>query len=408
MHVCDVVQFHSPLSGGVKRYTDDKTRYLASRPGWRHVVIVPSHRDAVTRIGPLTTHEVRSPALPGSKSYRMLVSRSAIRAVVTRERPDVIEVGDAYAAAWIAAGAAREQGIPVVAVYHSDYPRALGRTAERFAGPLARIALEPATRAYLRGLYSRMDATVATSRASARILAEDLGVRRLATVPLGTDTDLFRARPERSTIRGTLGVADDQVLLLYAGRLAREKHVRELPRMMDLLRDDGRFVLLIAGDGEQWRPIRAAERSAGDVRWLRYVSDSERLAQLYAAADLFVHPGTVETFGLSALESMACGTRVIGVEGGGLDALLEREAVAVKAARPDGASLAHAVRRAVALDEGEHERCERSRDVRDAHDWRTTYERLERLYERVAAAPRPAGGEGRSEGALCGATVPED
>jgi alpha-1,6-mannosyltransferase len=58
------------------------------------------------------------------------------------------------------------------------------------------------------------------------------------------------------------------------------------------------------------------------VKWIEYCTDPAELARYYRAADLFVHPGTQETFGLVALESQACGTPVVGIRGSRLDGII--------------------------------------------------------------------------------------
>src|SRR5690606_30633706 len=77
------------------------------------------------------------------------------------------------------------------------------------------------------------------------------------------------------------------------------------------------------GDGLQRPDLEELRAEAGDaITWLPYCSDSQRLAQLYRAADLFVHPGVQETFGLVALEAQACGTPVIGIRGSYMDRII--------------------------------------------------------------------------------------
>ncbi len=55
------------------------------------------------------------------------------------------------------------------------------------------------------------------------------------------------------------------------------------------------------------------------LTWIPYCSDAAELAGYYRAADLFVHPGVEETFGLVALEAQACGTPVVGIRGSYMD-----------------------------------------------------------------------------------------
>ena len=105
--ICDIVQFFSPMSGGVRRYVEEKVRYLLANTPHQHCLVIPSHRNAVTRLERRSIYEIRSPRLIGSASYRILMNRKQILAAVDAERPDVIETGDPYRAAWIGLEAAK-------------------------------------------------------------------------------------------------------------------------------------------------------------------------------------------------------------------------------------------------------------------------------------------------------------
>jgi alpha-1,6-mannosyltransferase len=366
MKLCDVVQFHSPLSGGVKRYIGDKVRFFARAEDGRahdHVVVIPSHRDAAGMVGRSRVYEVKSPRLLGSKSYRMLVSGRRLAAIIDRERPDLLEVGDPYRAAWIAVREARRLNIPIVAFYHSDYPRALGRTIRRFAGRVPEAALMRGINGYLRRLYANMDATlVATGRVEWTLTR--LGIRRLVRIPLGVDTEAFRPSRDRARLRRALGVGPDRTLLVYVGRLAREKSIDALLEMMDLLPAD-RFSLLVMGDGEKRRAVCNAAQRRSNIMWRPYSEHPARLSSVYAAGDLFVHPSITETFGLVSLEAQACGTRVIPVRNGGVEDTLRGETPRIVAAAPTADALAEAVLRGAALHEdADQRRLRRERIVR--------------------------------------------
>jgi alpha-1,6-mannosyltransferase len=71
--------------------------------------------------------------------------------------------------------------------------------------------------------------------------------------------------------------------------------------------------------------LQLQKRTEGAVSWIRYCADSTDLARYYRAADLFVHPGVQETFGLVALESQACGTPVVGIRGSYMDRIIFHE-----------------------------------------------------------------------------------
>ena len=128
MKVCDIVQFYSPLSGGVKRYIKDKIRFFASSaPSVSHVVIIPSHRDAVCEEYNTRICEIKSPSLVGSKSYRILISRKRILDLITTESPDIIEIGDPYRAAWIGLEAGRMRDTTFASTDTAIPGKALGK-----------------------------------------------------------------------------------------------------------------------------------------------------------------------------------------------------------------------------------------------------------------------------------------
>ncbi|MBN1556785.1 MAG: glycosyltransferase [Lentisphaerae bacterium] len=397
MKICDIVQFHSPLSGGVKRYIGDKIGFFAQQRDVQHVVVVPSMRNHVRLERRSRVYEIKSPPLLGSRSYRMLLARRRILALLQAERPDLIEVDDPYRSAWIALEAGRLLNVPVVAFYHSDYPRALDRTLERFAGNTVSAVCAAPIQRYLVSLYNRMDATiVATQRFRDALRA--LGIRRLTHIPLGTDTRAFYPRPSRAAIRSELGLPADARLLLSACRLSREKNVRAIVAMMDLLPPDGRPThLVLVGDGELagWVQRRAARRP--NIAWLGYCDDNERLAALYSAADLLVHAGTAETFGLVSVEAQACGTPVLGVRGGGLEESLRCEPRPLLADAPTPEALARAVQHALRRPEDASARHARAARVRGTFCIQNTCRRSLALYRslyaerrRAAAAPAPS------------------
>jgi alpha-1,6-mannosyltransferase len=80
--------------------------------------------------------------------------------------------------------------------------------------------------------------------------------------------------------------------------------------------------LLVIGDGSQRNQLRKLQARCKNVSWIRYCAEPTELARYYRAADLFVHPGVQETFGLVSLENQACGTPVVGIRGSAMDDLI--------------------------------------------------------------------------------------
>lgn len=325
MKICDITQFYSPLSGGVKRYVHEKIDYIQKHsPVDEHVLIVPGERSEVQTGERSRVYSIASPLLSKTSRYRALLNLRAIAEILEREKPDIIESGDPYQVSWKAISQARLLGIPIVAFYHSHFPEAYLRGSEKYLGKHIAAAVMRTARSYVRALYSRFDATFVPSEPLASILRE-WGVPNLHPVHLGVNTEAFTPWPsDGMETRNSLGVPADKRLLLYVGRLSQDKNTHTLFDAFALLqrRRPNEFHLLVVGDGGQRPALENLTKRSGNVSWIPYCTNSAVLAQYYRAADVFVHPGVQETFGLVALESQACGTPVVGIRGSAMDHII--------------------------------------------------------------------------------------
>ncbi len=305
----------------MKRYLHEKIAYI-ERPGSEdeHVLIVPGARTEMISGKRGRIYSIRSPLISRATQYRALLNLSALDEIIARERPDLIESSDPYQVGWRVARISRQERIPAVAFYHSHFTQAYLRgPAERFGKRGAALAMR-AAQAYTRALYNRFEATLVPSAQLASVLRR-WGVMDTRPVALGVNADVFRPGPDALETRARLGISPERTLLLYVGRLAAEKNTQTLFAAFALLaqRRVGAFHLLVIGDGQERESLQKLADKTEQVKWLPYCADAAELAQYYRAADLFVHPGIEETFGLVALESQACGTPVVGIRGSYMD-----------------------------------------------------------------------------------------
>jgi alpha-1,6-mannosyltransferase len=322
MKVCDLTQFYSPFSGGVKRYLEEKRRYAVSA-GHDHILIVPGKRTERIDEAKARTYFIEAPLVSKTSRYRALLNLRAVENLLEQEQPDIIESSDPYQLAWKAIASGENLRIPVVGFYHSHFPEAYLRTTSKFFGKTATyIAMETA-RVYIRSLYNHFRRTFVSSAGLAQVLKE-WGVENLVLSELGVDTEVFHRGTDKFATRLELQIPSDRLLLLYVGRLAPEKNVKTLFQAFENLhrRNPGHFHLLVVGDGPQRDSLHELQKATESVNWQQYCSDKCSLAKVYRTADLFVHPGVQETFGLVALESQACGTPVVGVRGSYMDRII--------------------------------------------------------------------------------------
>ena len=382
MKICDLTQFYSPVSGGVKRYLAEKTAYLRAHTADRHVLVIPGSESSVRDDGPTRVYTISSPLISRTSRYRALINLTAVERVLETERPDIIESGDPYQIAWKALASGKALGIPVIGFYHSHFPEAYFRTVSKFFGQTATAMVMDAARRYVRALYGRFARTLVPSAPLAAVLA-DWGVHNVAAVDLGVDPAIFH--PGEDTARAGLELPADTTLLLYVGRLSHEKNTQTLFAAFHRLcrRSPGKFHLLVIGDGQQRRLVTALRGKTGAVTWHPYCSDPRELARFYRAADLFVHPGVQETFGLVTLESQACGTPVVGIRGSYMDRIVFSD-LGYWAAENKPESLAAAIEHNSRVDlRAMGTRA--SGIVAARYDWRQVFDRLFGIYREVIA-----------------------
>jgi alpha-1,6-mannosyltransferase len=384
LKICDLTQFYSPASGGVRRYIEQKGAYLRKhRPDCQHIVIVPGEKTESTGDERIRVYTIASPLLSRTSRYRALTKLHLIEEVLEKERPDIIESGDPYQVAWKAIASGCGLDIPVVGFYHSHFPEAYFRTIAKYFGPLAISITDEICRKYVVTLYNHFERTFVPSPVLGRLLA-GWGVENLHTVDLGVDAEVFVPDiDDRAATREKLGIPAEVRLLLYVGRLAPEKNVRTLFEAFALLhdREPGQYRLLCVGDGTQRSLVKNLEEETRAVHWLPFCPDAHELAALYRAADVFVHPGVQETFGLVALESQASGTPVVGIKGSYMDRIIFTDQKQW-ATENTPAALAEAIERKFTQDLRAAGR-QASAEARARYSWNSVFARLLDIYTDV-------------------------
>jgi alpha-1,6-mannosyltransferase len=383
MKVCDLTQFYSPFSGGVKRYLEEKRKYAVAN-GHQHLLIIPGDKTSCVETENSRTYSIKSPLVSRTSRYRALLHLGAVQQLLERERPDVIESSDPYQLAWKAISSGCVLRIPVVGFYHSNFPEAYLRTTSKFLGETATEIVMEMARTYVRALYNHFKATFVPSAALGQVLGQ-WGVENVILAELGIDTDIFRPGKDGDATRARMEIPTDRFLLLYVGRLAHEKNVKTLFDAFEVLHgtNAGRFHLLVVGDGPLRDQLRELSRATRAVSWLRYISAQDELAAVYRAADLFVHPSVQETFGLVALEAQASGTPVVGIRGSYMDRIiLSDQTHWAEENSPD--SLAAAILKSKKLDLiqiGEAA----SQQVAKRYSWRRVFRQMFDIYGQLRA-----------------------
>src|ERR1700720_1530319 len=199
MKLCDLTQFYSPLSGGVKRYVHEKIAYIQGATTDEHVLVVPGPKTECVTSERSRIYFIHSPLISRTSHYRALINLRAIEQILERERPDLIESGDPYQVAWKAIASGEALRIPVVGFYHSHFPEAYLRTTMKYLGETATNVMMEVAKNYVRNLYNHFRKTFVPSTGLAQVLS-DWGVENIVLSELGVDTVVFNRAPDKGRI----------------------------------------------------------------------------------------------------------------------------------------------------------------------------------------------------------------
>lgn len=224
-------------------------------------------------------------------------------------KPDVVHVVSPTLLGLYGIQYAHKNKIPVVASYHTHFVS--------YFNYYGFSQMEQIGWSYLSWFHNKCARTFTPSASAMRELRQN-GVQEVELWPHGVELDRFSPDHRSAALRQSIG-AENKPLLLFVGRLVKEKDLDDLAAASELLRERGHdFALAFVGDGPMKQELQtrlpfahfAGHQHGGD------------LARWYASADIFVFPSTTETFGNVIPESFASGVPAVGVAQGGVGDLI--------------------------------------------------------------------------------------
>jgi glycosyltransferase involved in cell wall biosynthesis len=216
-----------------------------------------------------------------------------------RNRPDIVHVATEGPLGWSALNAARRLGLPVSSGFHTNF--------HNYTRHYGLGWLQRPISGYLRAFHNRSDVTlVPTQKLAATLRLDDY--QNVEVLARGVDTELFNPKRRSMALRAAWGLAEQQLLVIYVGRLAAEKNLSLVLSAYDAIRIRRKEArLLLVGDGPL-RPHLAARCPEAIFAGMR---SGQELAAHYASADLFLFPSMTETFGNVTTEALASGLGVV-------------------------------------------------------------------------------------------------
>ncbi|MER6211964.1 glycosyltransferase [Streptomyces sp. NPDC001642] len=358
LRIVRLANFVAPASGGLRTALRELGKGF-KEAGHDPVLIVPGerHTDRETEQGRVIT--LPGPLLPGTGGYRVLADKRRVAGLLEHLAPDRLEVSDRTTLRWTGKWARRAR-VPAVMVSHETADGVL-----RTWGLSENMSRRTADALNVRTAHTYARVVCTTEFAEREFVR--IGARNVVRAPLGVDL-VGRSPALRDPAVRAEYARVDQVLLVTCTRLSVEKKPGTALDALEALVRRGRpAVLVVAGDG----PLRARlEQRARErrlpVTFLGHVSDRRLLGALQASADVCLAPGPAETFGLAALEAMACGTPVVASAS---SALPEVIGSAGATAADNGRAFADAVD--MLLERPEVERREIARARAECFGWHT-------------------------------------
>lgn len=263
--------------------------------------------------GGLVVHRFPSSYLflsPEDRLPRPKKAPDLIRRLVS-ERFDVVHTQTPFTIGQAAVSWARDSGALLVHTYHTLFSSYI----EHYFPWFPRQFSQKLTGCYSRRYCDRCDLVIAPSNSMASVLEAYRIKTPIEVIPTGINLDLFTGK-DPNRFRREIGVEGDDRLLLFMGRVAGEKNIDFLLRVVRMLQSrSSKIKLVIAGEGPAKPRLERLAIKLGlgsTVIFLGYLTKTD-WRDCYAAADLFVFGSITETQGLVVTEAMAAGTPVVAV-----------------------------------------------------------------------------------------------
>lgn len=328
MKIVHIANFYGPNSGGIKTTLHELGRgYLKYGHEFIYIVPGPKYLKEQTPFG--LRISLPSFTLPGSGGYQVIRSNKQLLNLLEFLNPDRIEVSDRFTLLKIGKWA-KQQKIPNLVFSHET----LSGLVNKYFPAIPHTIRKYFVNWHNAKLSASFDTVIATTNFAAAEFVQ-IGVNNLKKVALGVDLVGFRPENRDLKLRREL-LKDSSYLIVHCGRLSPEKDPQRSVQALSVLVNRGvNARLIIIGGGPLWKKIRNKSKNM-PVEMVGYIASREKLATYLAAADVSIAPGPLETFCLSALESLASGTPVVASQSSAVGEILNLQSM-----KPAGAIAAN-------------------------------------------------------------------
>jgi len=231
---------------------------------------------------------------------------------ITDIKLDIVHSHTPFSMGFLGKALAYYQKLPFIYTHHTHYPEYVKVYAkEKFLIPyLAKTLIKK---------HSNIsNAVLAPSHKIKREL-RSYGVKKpIYVLPTGVNQSIFKKSPEnRQILRRELGISSKTKVLLFVGRMAKEKNLEFLIKMFrEILNGKSNVLMLMVGDGPHLKNLYRIAKNLNLMKNIRFMGliSRETMPTFYQVADIFVFPSLTDTQGLVILEAIACGLPVVALK----------------------------------------------------------------------------------------------
>ena len=296
-----VTETYEPEINGVAMTLGKITRHLSSR-AYQVQVIRPkqSAQDLAKHMENLSEFLVPGISIPFYQQLKFgLPAQQKLIQHWKQHRPDIVHIATEGPLGWSALQAAKRLNIPTISSFHTNFHQYSGHYGLGiFAKPIQN---------YLKHFHNQTLGTLAPTKKLAMELS-DQGYRNVSVMTRGVDTQQFHPSKRCQTLRKQWGANEQDTVVLYVGRLAKEKNIQlVIDAFHEIYATDPQAKLVFVGDG----PMRDALKKQCPQAIFVGNQQGEALAKCYASGDVFLFPSITETFGNVVPEALASGLAVV-------------------------------------------------------------------------------------------------
>jgi glycosyltransferase involved in cell wall biosynthesis len=239
------------------------------------------------------------------------------------EHYDIIHIQTPFVAHYLGIKLSRLLDIPCIETYHTFFEEYL----HHYIPFVPRAIMGAVARRFSRHQGNSLDGMVVPSRPMMEVLRNYGVTTHAEVIPTGLEPESF-VPGNGDDFRRKYGIAPDRQMLLFVGRVAHEKNIGFLLKVVERVRKDiPEVLLLIAGAGPAREGLEHETKKlclSGNVMFIGYLDRHTELNSCYRSADIFLFSSRTETQGLVLLEAMAQGVPVVSIaEMGTKDVLRE-------------------------------------------------------------------------------------